>query len=96
MRDLTSGVFKHLEITSPMDMYQRVAYTQQIPREAALKIYKAFLVECKQSEKDLAGDKWDLGALRELSMENFCTWAKKDGIVYDGDAYLGLEKCVAS
>ena len=32
MRDLTTVVFEHLEITSPMDLYQRFAYTQRILR----------------------------------------------------------------
>ena len=40
------------------------------------------------------GDSWDLGALKELSTDNFWTWSKKYEIGYDGDAYLGLEKCV--
>ena len=44
--------------------------------------------------KDLAGDKWDLGTLKELSTDDFWAWAKKYGIGYDGDAYLGLDKCV--
>ena len=26
-------------------------------------------------------------------MDNFWTWDKSDGIGYDGDAYLGLDKC---
>ena len=37
MRDLTSGVFEHLEITSHMDMVQRVAKMQQIMRGSELK-----------------------------------------------------------
>ena len=36
MRSLTSGVFDHLEITSPMDADQRIAYTQRILRGGAL------------------------------------------------------------
>ena len=40
------------------------------------------------------GDKWDLCALKELSIDNFWTWAKKDGIAYDGYAYLGIDKYV--
>ena len=37
MRDLTSGVFEHLEITSPMDVDQIIAYKQRLLRGAALK-----------------------------------------------------------
>ena len=44
MRDLTSGVFDHLDITYPMDLYQSVAYRKRILREAVLKKYKAVLV----------------------------------------------------
>ena len=44
MRDLNIGVFEHLDITSTMDVYQRVAYTQRIIRAYALKNYKAVLV----------------------------------------------------
>ena len=44
-----------------MDVDQQVAYMQRIFRGAALKNYRAVLVEFKQSVKDLAGNKWDLG-----------------------------------
>ena len=36
----------------------------------------------------------NLGKLKELSTDEFWTWAKSDGIGYDGDAYLVLDKCV--
>ena len=45
-------------------------------------------------EKYLAGNKWDLGKLKEISTDNLCTRAKKYKIVYDEDAYLRLDKCV--
>ena len=32
MHDLTVGVFEHLNITSPMDVDKRLAYTQRILR----------------------------------------------------------------
>ena len=48
MRKLTSEVFEHLEITSPMDVDQRMAYIQNILIGSALKKYKAVLLECKQ------------------------------------------------
>ena len=35
--DLTSGVFRHLYINYPMDVDQRVAYIQRIPRGAVIK-----------------------------------------------------------
>ena len=70
-----------------MDVDQRVAYTNHILRGAALKTHKAVMVECNQSAKDLAGYKWDLGALKELSTDELWTWANKYGIGYDRDAY---------
>ena len=47
-----------------------------------------------QLAKDLAGDSWYLGALKDLYRDNFWTWAKKDIIGFDRDAYLGWEKLV--
>ena len=94
MCDLTSGVFEHLDITSTMDVDQMVAYTQRIIIGAALKTYKAVLIECNHSVKDLAGDTWDLSALKELFTENFRAWDKKVGTFYDRGAYLLLDKCV--
>ena len=44
MHDLPSGVFEHLDITYPMDVAQRVAYTQSILREAVLNKYKAIML----------------------------------------------------
>ena len=52
------------------------------------------MLECKQSEKYLAGDSCTLGEMKELSTDNLCTWDKSDRIAYDGDAYLGQEKFV--
>ena len=48
------------------------------------------MLECKQSEKDLAEDSWTFGELRKLSIDNFWTWDKSDGIGYVEEAYLGL------
>ena len=77
-----------------MHVDQRVYHKQCIIIGAALKNYKAVLVEYKQSAKELAGYKWNLGALKELPTGNFWTWDKKYGIGYDRYAYLGLDKCV--
>ena len=51
MCDLTVGVFEHLGIISPMGVDQKVDCTQRILRGAALKKYKAVLLECKKSER---------------------------------------------
>ena len=69
MCDLTCGVFEHLEITSPMDMDQIIACMQRILTGTALKQYKVDLRVCKESAKDLAGDKWTLSDLKALSTE---------------------------
>ena len=54
MRDLTSGVFEHLDTTYPMEVDQRIAYTHLILRGAALSKYKVVLMACKESMKDFA------------------------------------------
>ena len=69
MRDITAGVFEHIEITSPMDVDKRTAYTQRILRGSALKEYLEVLVTCRQSTKELTGDEWNLGKTTRLSAE---------------------------
>ena len=44
--------------------------------------------------KELAGEKWSLGKIKQLTMELLWTWAKEDGLEYDRGAYLGLVKCI--
>ena len=51
-------------------------------------------MNCKQLAKDLVGDKWTLGDLKRLYTEDFWTWDKSDGIDYDKDDYLRLDKFV--
>ena len=94
MSDLTSGVFEHLGVTSPIDVVQRVVYMQHILRGVALKNYKAVLVECKQLAKDIVGYKWDLIALKEIFKGYFWNWSKKNRTVYYRYTYLGLDNCV--
>ena len=77
-----------------MDVEQMINYTQCLLRVAALKIYRSVLTKCKESAKELAGDQWDLGNVKELSTEKLWTWSKEDGIGEDGYSYLVLEKCV--
>ena len=94
MSDLNIGVFDHLDITSTMEVDQRVSYMQHILRMDAPKKYKAVLLEYKQLDKDLAEDKCTLGDLKGLSIDDFWTWKKSDGLAYDEDSYLELDKCV--
>ena len=77
-----------------MKVDQRVLYTQTILRRSALNKYKTVLLECNQSVKDITGDKWTLGYLKDLFTEDFYNWDKSDGLAYDGDAYLVMEKYV--
>ena len=44
MRNLTAGVFEHLEINSPMDVDNILSYMQRILRIDALKNYREVLV----------------------------------------------------
>ena len=88
MCDLTSGVFEHLDITSTMDVDQMVAYTQRIIIGAALKTYKAVLIECNHSVKDLAGDTWDLSALRNYSQKTSVLGIRKAEL-----SMMGMPTC---
>ena len=85
MSDLTSGVFGNLGITFTMDVYQRLSYRQSILRGAALKKYKTVLLQCKQLAKNLAGDIWTFGNMKELSTDKLWSWDKSDRIGYAGD-----------
>ena len=92
MSEVTSELFDHLEINSSMEVDRSISYTQPILKGAGLKKYKAVLRACKDFAKDLAGDKSTLGDLKELYVEDFCTWSKIVGLEDDGDAYLVLDK----
>ena len=94
MRDLTVGVFDHLEITYPMDVDKRLAYTQRILRGSALKRYREVLVAYRQSEKELTGYEWNLGNLAGLYVEAFRNWSKTNTTGYDGYPFFAWDKCV--
>ena len=66
---------------------------QHILRGTALNKYKQVLAECKESDNDLAEDQWNLGATKDVTMEQFWDWAKVDSIDGSGDLYLGLDRC---
>ena len=93
MRDLGFGVFKNLEITSVMDIYKRIKYTERIIRGSELKKYRHIMVKCKESEKGIVGYYWNLRLTKIVSMEKFWTWAKVDAI--NGAEYLfrGSDNC---
>ena len=52
------------------------------------------MVTCRQSEKELTGDEWNLGDLTGLSAEDFWTWSNTDTMGYNGHDYLAQDKCV--
>ena len=70
MRNLTGGVFDHLDITSHMGVYKSLAYTQRILRGAAIKKYREVMVSFRQLAKELAGDEWNLNELAGISTED--------------------------
>ena len=94
MRELTVGVFEHLEITSPMDADKRLFYMQRILRGDALQKHREVLLTCRQSAKELAGDEWTWGDMTGIAAEAFWTWSKTDTTGYDGHPYLSIDKCV--
>ena len=94
MRNLTSRVFEHLEITSPMDVDKSVNCVQRLLRGSALNKYKAVLTEFKESAKGLSGDQWTLGETNDVTMEKFWTQAKEDGLESYRYAYMGVDKCI--
>ena len=61
MRDLTVGVFEHIEINSVIDVDKKIKYTEIILISSALHNYRHIMVECKESEKGLAGYHWTFG-----------------------------------
>ena len=94
MRNLTVRLFEHLDITSPMDVGKILAYIQRILIGAALKKYREVMVACRQLEKELAGDEWNLGELAGLSAKAFWTWGMTDTTGYDGHPFLTWDECI--
>ena len=86
IRNLTVGVFEHIEITSIMDVDRSIKYTYSIMGVPALNIYQQFLAECKDSSMGLPGYQWCIRLEKVVSMEQFWTWAKVNNI--DGSGYL--------
>ena len=74
-----------------MDVDKRVNYIQCLLRGSGLKKYKVVLTECKESAKKLAGDQFNLLKTKDVTMEQFWTRDKTDGIGDDVNAYLVVE-----
>ena len=94
MRYLTVGVFGHLEITSPIYVDKRTKYMQLVLRGKALKKYKQILVGCNLLMQGLAVDQWELGATKDLTITQLCTWESTDSLDGLGYIYLGLDRCI--
>ena len=94
MRDLTSKMFEHLEITSPLDVDQSINYKQRLLRESALNKYKVVLTKCKELAKDISGYQWTLIEAKDITIERLCTWDKLDTLNIDSYYYLGVDNFV--
>ena len=94
MSNITVVVFEHFEITSTMDVYKRLSYTQRTLRGCALTKYPEVLVTYKKSAKELACDEWTLVNLTSLSAEDFWTRANMDTTGYDVHDYLAQDKLI--
>ena len=51
-------------------------------------------MECRELAKDIAGDQWTISKANYVTMEELWTWENLYGINTDGDAYLGMDKCI--
>ena len=86
--NLKIGVFEHLEITFPMNFYQRVAYTHRSLRVSALKEYNTNSAECKELAKGLARKQCTLVPTKDVTMDPFWTWKNTDANNDSRDMYL--------
>ena len=71
MRDLTVGVFEHLETTPEMDVDKIIKYTERILIVTVLNKYRQVLEECKDLAKGTYGDHWNLGSAKSVTMKQF-------------------------
>ena len=88
IRNLTVGVFEHLETISTMYVDKIIYYTQRILMGTVLNKYWQILVSCKDSAKGVYGDQWALGPTNNVTMENLWTWEKTDANDGSEDMYL--------
>ena len=71
INDLTNRVFEQIETTTPIGVDKRVNYLHFLLRGSALNKYKTVLVECKELVKGIDGYQWTLGAMKDVTMEQF-------------------------
>ena len=80
MRNITVRVFKHLDITSDIDVDKKIKYTQRIFRETEVKKPKQVFSWCKESVNGLSRDQWSKVVMKDVAMKQFWTWANIDNI----------------
>ena len=51
MRDITVGLCEHLELTSSVELYRRIKYTDRILMNSDLKKYIQVLLVCKDTDR---------------------------------------------
>ena len=67
-----------------MDVDQRINHTHRLLIGSPPKKYKAVLTECKELTKELVGDQWNFGDVKEIPTELLWNWDKEDGLDDDG------------
>ena len=68
MRDITVGVFEHIEITYNMDVDKIIEYMECILRGTALNKYIQDLTDLKDSAKGVSGYQWNMLAINNGNM----------------------------
>ena len=71
MHDRTVVLFKHLEVTSKLDLNQMIKYMDHILRGLELKKFRQVLLECKKLVKGLAVYQWSMGLAKSVTVEQF-------------------------
>ena len=98
VHDLTVGVFKHIDITSKLIIYNRIKYIEIILTVTVLNKYRESLLACKETTKEFYGSHWTFGGARYVIIEDFGVWDKKDGLyadrgpIYKEDIYEYFEQ----
>ena len=68
MRDITVGLFEHLEIPPKLDLYLSNKYTNRILRLPALENIWHILLDYKESSRGFDGYQWTLVSAKSATM----------------------------
>ena len=74
MRDLTVGIFYHLDITDKTDVDKRVKYTERILEVTAPNKCRAILLVCKETTERYTIYQWTFREAKDINMEDFWAW----------------------